>query len=289
MNERPERVVDVHLHYMPGTVEEDEILRNMDAAGVEAAVVLAVPDHERYRIKRLTGTNERVAELVRRHPKRFVGAVYINPLDNLEAQTTLRRYRDLGFPMAKAWPAHGFSPDDPRVYPVWDTLNELKMGILFHMGGTLGTLPEGPLATVRRSAFNVKHGHPSMLDQPARFFPDVPFVVGHAAFPWTLEALLLACVHPNVHIEFSCPLGFEAYNLVQRLDPCRHMRGGFPFSKVLFGSDSAGRPGEGENPPWAGLPAWTRLAQEPPLQGHAEDFFHANARRLLRTVGWNPA
>jgi len=264
----------MHVHYMPEATSDADILQSMDKAGVEACVMLAVPDHERYSLKKFTGTNKKVAELVKAHPDRIIGAVYIDPRNNMEAQTTIRHYRDLGFPMAKAWPPHGFSIDDPSVYPVWEVLNELKMGILFHMGGSLGVLKQGPLSVIRSCAFNAKFGRPEYLDQPARFFPDVQFVIGHAAYPWTLEALVLSYMHDNVYLDFSSRFGREGYNMIKTLKP-EH---GINWQKQMFGSDSAGDPGPA-------LDYWLAQAETEPLKENANSFFYDNAVSFLKKIG----
>ncbi|MBT7161317.1 MAG: amidohydrolase family protein [Victivallales bacterium] len=270
------KIIDFHAHYLPETLGRDEILLRMDAAGIEKSVMLACPDHPRYADSGLTGTNERIVELVGSHPDRFVGGVYIDPRNGMEAQTRARRYRDLGFPLAKMWPAHGFSPDDPAIYPVWEVLNELRMGVLFH-SGPLGSghnkKPPTPLPVIRSAGFNSKFGQPVLIDQPARFFPDIQFIIAHAAYPWTLEALEESYLHRNIHIDFSCPLGFEGINLMERLQPGR-----IAWDRVLFGTDSAGGGYEKDTK------RWLEIAQRPFLAPHAAAFFHDNAAALLKLL-----
>jgi len=267
------KFIDFHIHYMPNFVSGDEILRKMDVAGIEKSVVLAIPDHPRYSGMGHTGTNEEVEQLVRLHPDRLVGGVYIDPRATMNAQTTARKYRDKGFPLVKIWPGHGFYMDDPQIYPVWETVNELEMGVLFHSGLLGARSKELPLDVIRSASFNSKYGQPIYLDQPARLFPDIQFIIAHSAYPWTLEALELARTHPNVFIDFSCPSGFEGYNLIRRIQP-----GHVPWHKFLWGSDSAGG-GYAE-----ATEQWLELAETSPLKEHAEDFFHNNAEALLGKI-----
>jgi len=277
-----DRRIDFHVHYLPGAVGEEEVLRNMDAAGIEVAVVLAVPDTDRYRMLNLTGTNEEVAKLVEAHPDRFVGGVYVDPRSVTEAQATVKRYRNKGFPIVKVWPAHGFSPDDEVIYPVWQTVNDLKMGVLLHMGASLGTrYGRLPHEVIRGAGFNARYGQPVYLDQPARFFPDAQFIMAHSAYPWTLEALVMARMHHNVHVDFSASPGFDGYNLVNVIAP-----EGIPWEKFLYASDSAGRPRAQERMPWCDLETWVQLAESSPLREHRDAFFFDNARALLERIGW---
>ncbi len=269
------KIIDCHVHYLPEALNAPEILKAMDKAGVEKAFMLATPNHSRYVDCGLSGDNEKVAELVKAHPDRFVGGVYIDPRNVMEAQTTARKYRDMGFPVIKMWPAHGFLPDDPMIYPVWEVVNELKMAVLFH-SGILGCghnrKPPMELSTIRSAAFNSKFGQPIYLDQPARFFPDIQFIIAHCAYPWTLEALDVSFMHKNVYIDFSCPLGYEGYNLIDRLKPSR-----IAWDRMLFGSDTAGN---AEND----IERWKKLMDEPLFKDHKEAFFYDNAKSLLDKI-----
>ncbi len=70
--------IDFHIHYLPNLVPEEMILSEMDKHEVEKSVVLATPDHPRYTMLNLTGTNEESWNLVSRHPGRLVMAAYID-------------------------------------------------------------------------------------------------------------------------------------------------------------------------------------------------------------------
>ena len=129
-----------------------------------------------------------------------------------------------------------------------------------------------PLEVIRNVSFNSKYGQPVYLDQPAGIFPDIQFIMAHAAYPWTLEALSLATAHPNVYIDFSCPSGFEGYNLIRKIQPTQ-----IPWNKFLWGSDSSGNGGYMYE-------KWLSLAKKLPLKQHAEDFFYNNAKTLLGKI-----
>ncbi|MFA6929114.1 MAG: amidohydrolase family protein [Lentisphaeria bacterium] len=264
--------IDFHIHYLPNLVPEEKILEDMDKYGVEKSVVMATPDHPRYTLLNLTGTNEESWKLVCRHPKRFIMAAYIEPRNVMEAQTQIDRYYDKGVRFVKMWPGHGFSPDDPMIYPVWEKLNDLKMGVILHMG-MLGVRPQLGAKVNRMAGMNAKFGQPVLLDQPARMFPDVTFIIAHTAYPWTLEALDMSFMFENIYIDFSCGLGYEAYNLIDRLHPGR-----LPWERFLFASDTGGNAG-----PF--VERWSELMKEPFFAPHAEDFFYNNGRKLLERLG----
>lgn len=244
------------------------MLAEMARLHIEKSVVLATPDHPRYTDCKLTGNNRKVEKLVSSHPDRFIGALYIEPRNVMEAQTAIRRYYDKGFRLVKIWPGHGYSPDDPMIYPVWDVLHELKMGVILH-SGSLGNRENMPLKHIRSSGFNAKFGQPFLLDQPARFFPDLTFIIAHAGYPWTLEALEMSFMFKNIYLDFSCQLGLAAYDLIGHLRPDR-----LAWERILFGSDTAGVAS-------ACVEQWTRRMAKPFFKPHKEDFFYNNARNLL--------
>jgi predicted TIM-barrel fold metal-dependent hydrolase len=114
-----------------------------------------------------------------------------------------------------------------------------------------------------------KFGQPFLLDQPGRYFSDIRFIIAHGGYPWTLEALEMAFMFEHIYIDFSCALGLEAYNLINRLRPGR-----IPWKKFLFGSDTAGSPKRYVEP-------WMEMMKEPFFADHAEEFFYENAARLI--------
>ena len=262
------KIIDAHIHYCQQTVPGKSIIANMDACNVEKSIVLATPDHPRYTLAGLTGNNAEVSKVCREFPDRLIPALYVEPRNIMEAQTAIRRFYDQGGRFLKMWPGHGFSPDDPMIYPVWEVVNELKMAVIFH-SGSLGISPHLPLDVRRSDGFNAKFGRPFLLDQPGRYFSDIRFIIAHGGYPWTLEALEMAHMFKHIYIDFSCGLGLEAYNLINRLRPGR-----IPWKKFLFGSDTAGSPKEY-------IETWMEMMQEPFFADHAEGFFYENAARLI--------
>ncbi len=267
------KIIDTHFHYLPLHVDKNTVMENMDKEGIEVIFALPCPDHVRYSLKGLTGTNEVVAEFAAEFPDRVVCGVYVDPRNVMEAQTTVLRAYDRGARVVKMWPAHGFSPDDPQIYPVWEVINKLKMAVVFH-SGILGRLRSGELEIIRSAGFNSKFGQPILCEQPARFFPDINFIFAHTAYPWTLEVFDLSWAFENVYVDFSCPLAVEGYNLLQKIAPKRVC-----FDRFLYATDTAGDFSRE-------LDTWRKLADTEPLKAHAENFFYNNAYKLLEKIRW---
>ena len=266
-------IIDFHTHYhIDGA---NDIIREMDKAGIEKSMVLAVPDHPRYRGIGSDGTNEKCLKYVAQHSDRLVMAAYIEPRNVMEAQTQIENFYQQGIRFFKMWPGHGYSPDDPVTFPVWEKLNEIKAQIIFHTG-MLGT---GRLCSPeinRLAGFNAKYGQPILFDVPARLFRDVTIIMAHTAYPWTLEAFEMARMFDNVYLDLSCTMGFDAWNLIDKLRPFR-----VPWHKLLFGTDSSGD----ENGALNYVNRWKELMSGEFFAPHAEEFFCGNAVKLLKKAG----
>jgi predicted TIM-barrel fold metal-dependent hydrolase len=265
------RKIDFHTHLVVDYVSEEEFIRTMDDNEIERAVVLAVPDHPRYSGH---GNNETVLKFYCQYPDRIIPGIYIDPRTVLDAQDKIKRARDLGVTLVKAWPAHGFRPDDPKLYPVWELMHQLQMAIVFH-SGTLGGASTTELAMARSCRWNSSYGHPMYIDEPARLFPNLTFIYAHTAYPYTLAMMDLSYAFKNVYVDFSCPVGFEGFNVLHKLRPAR-----LEFSRMLFGSDTAGGQQMAES-----CQRWEKLIQGELFEQYQDQFMYKSAKALLDRIG----
>ena len=265
------RKIDFHTHLVPNYVSEEDFIRTMDENEMEQAVVLAVPAHPRYSGY---GNNETVLDFYRQYPERIVPGLYIDPRTILDAQDKIKRARDRGISLLKAWPAHGFRPDDPKLYPVWELMHQLGMAIVFH-SGTLGGASSTELAMARACRWNSSYGHPMYIDEPARLFPNLTFIYAHAAYPYTLAMMDISYAFKNVYVDFSCPVGFEGFNVIDKIRPSR-----LEYSRMLFGTDTAGGQQMEEY-----CQRGEQLAEGEGFAAQQENFMYRNAKALLERIG----
>jgi uncharacterized protein len=210
-------------------VELDEMLRRMDAAGIERAFLIAAkcgpvaPDrtgpsacyHVPYAI---------VARAVARYPERFHALAGIDPTEGMTGVRALERaVRDDGFIGAHLYP-HWFelAPDHARYYPFYAKCVELGVPIQMQVGQSMIYDPSYP----RRSV-----GRPITLDAVACDFPELVLVGIHVGIPWTDEMIAMAWKHPNVYI--GCDAHSPKYwpaSFVQYLNT-------YGQDKVIFGTD----------------------------------------------------
>ncbi|MHB8654872.1 MAG: amidohydrolase family protein [Terriglobia bacterium] len=162
----------------------------MDVAGIERAVLLPI-DCRRAR-KDSVSSNEQVAELCGLS-ERFIGFASVDPIKKGAARELENAVKKLGLRGLKLDPAlQNFRPDDRKVFPVYEAASALGIPLVIHTG--MSWAPETPL----------ERGHPLLLEEPIRRFPNLSFVLAHWSWPWVWEATALTLKYPNVYLDTSC-------------------------------------------------------------------------------------
>jgi len=205
-------------------VTDEEMLRLMDAAGIERAFLIATKCGR----LGLPGSwhlpYELVADAVRRHPKRFYGLAGLDPTEGMEGVRALERaVKELGFIGAHYYP-HWFElpPDHARWYPFYAKCVELDIPVQLQVGQSLIYTPEQRLRSV---------GRPITLDPVACDFPELKLIGIHVGIPWTDEMIAMAWKHPKVYI--GCDAHSPKYwpaSFIQYLNT-------YGQDKVIFGTD----------------------------------------------------
>jgi predicted TIM-barrel fold metal-dependent hydrolase len=187
----------------------EELLRQMDAAGVERAVVTMDPH-----------APEAVRDLVRAFPGKFIASTVVDPmggmatlrlLDSLVAKHGLRLARVVPFLV-------GRPPNDKVYYPVYAKCIELDLPISVNTGIPGPAMPAEPQ-------------RPLYLDEVCLFYPELKVVMAHGADPWWGEAIRLLLKYPNLYLMTSA---YAPKYLPAELIHFMNTRGAH---KVLFASD----------------------------------------------------
>ncbi len=241
-------VTDCHLHVnplwemradarallgpLPG--DADRFLRDpslllayLDRAGVDRAVLVnyVAPEVIGYTER----TNDFVAEYVRAHRRRLIGAGGIRIPFTVDPEREVARLVDeLGLRAVKLHPPHqrfypnayGDDSQDPlrRLYAA---LERRRVPVIFHTG-----------TSIFPGARN-KYGAPMFVEDVAIDFPKLPIVLAHAGRPlWTDEAEFLHRRFPNVWLELSGIPPARILNYLPRLEQ--------RSERVVFGTDWPG-------------------------------------------------
>lgn len=170
----------------------DRLVAEMDDAGIERAFLVAA-DFSQVAKCRLTPPE--LAELhdrvVRRHPGRLGVFWGVDPRAGKEGVEFFERcVREYGFSGMKLYPLNGYSPSDRRLYPYFELCAQHGLPVLSHTGPGWAQL-------------DFTYGVPLLIDQAARDFPQVNFVLGHGGVTHVEEASYLCEHRPNVYLDIS--------------------------------------------------------------------------------------
>jgi uncharacterized protein len=241
--------------------EEADVVAEFAAAGVEA--VLVALD-----LETTTGTppctNEYVKGMQRRHPDRIIHAwAAVDPFKGeIAIQQAKHAITGLGMLGFHFHPIMGhFAVNDRRLYPLFETINDLKAPVMIDVGTTgMGAGMPGGLGA------KIRHAHPSCIDELAADFPDLKIIAAHPGWPWVDEMTAVALHKGNVFWEMSgwAPKYFPAQ---LKVDIRARLQ-----DKVMFGSDYPSIPYDRL------LREWRELGYSDAVM---EKIFHANAERIL--------
>ncbi len=196
----------------------EDSIKDMDDAGVEKSVVVAVDAETtfRYRV-----SNDLVASVVKQFPDRLIGFASVDPNKGAPAADELAHaVLDLGLKGLKILPhLVKMSTDDERMYPLYETARDLGIPVLFHMG------------TQFHAGTKLKYGHPLPIDEVAVDFPNLKLVIAHFGFPWFYETIAVVQRNPNVYFNIA---GWAPRHIPPEI--IRYTKGPLK-TKALYGSD----------------------------------------------------
>jgi len=229
-----------------------DLLAEMDAAGVTVGVVVArsVPN--------VRVTNEQVADVVNADPSRLVGVGLVDPqqlgIDAAIAEVR-RAVTVLGCRAINVDPGFLERPikaDDPLMYPIYQTCQEL---------GVPAFIMSGPTSP------NLSDTEPRSIARVAKAFPKLSIVACHGCYPFVQEMIAVALMHPNV---FVSP---DMYTFMPGGQLYIEAANGFMKDQLLFGSAYPFKPMK------QGVDDFLRLGLRPDV---VDNVMYRNASKLLK-------
>lgn len=203
----------------------DELVAEMAQAGISRAVLL-IADFT-YALKDCVLTIEesfnKHREVLARHPGKFEVFGGVDPRWGKDGLALFERsLTEFGFRGFKMYPPCGFSPSDPALFPFYELCAYHRVPVLLHIG------PTSP-------ALSFTTCNPFLLDEAARLFPTVNFILAHGSVSFTEECAMMCKFRPNVYLDIS------AYqNTVTRERMAETVKKTFSQGlnhKVIFGTD----------------------------------------------------
>jgi predicted TIM-barrel fold metal-dependent hydrolase len=208
-------------------ISGDMIVKDMDAAGIDKSVLLAID----WGLARHLGDlrlsveeiNKVYADAVKNHPRRLTAFAGIDPRRKDAARLVEGCLKELGMKGIKFHTAAGFYPNDKACYPVYEKALEYGVPVLLHTGEVLKPL-------------YFKYCQPIYVQEVAMDFPDLPIILAHTGGCWYPEAVAICANATNVYLDLSVwqarllrPLNF--YKAL------RTLLDSVSWQRVLFGSD----------------------------------------------------
>jgi predicted TIM-barrel fold metal-dependent hydrolase len=205
----------------------DMIVKDMDAAGIDKSVLLAID----WGLARYLGDlklsvekiNKTYADAVQKHPQRLIAFAGIDPRRDKAAELVGKFLREWDMKVIKFHTAAGFYPNDRVCYPIYEKALQYGVPVLLHTGEVLKPL-------------YFKYCQPIYVQEVAMDFPDLPIILAHTGGCWYPEAVAICNNSTNVYLDLSVwqprllrPLAF--YRAL------RTLLDSVPWQRVLFGSD----------------------------------------------------
>lgn len=163
-------------------------IRQLDVASIDKAVLSTLDCTTAHGAAVVP--NDAMARLVEGND-RLIGFASVDPSDSSAPAALSHAVKELGLRGLNLDPAlQQFEVGDERTaFPVYEMANSLGIPVTFQMG-----MNWAPLA---RTA----DARPIDLEAVAATFPDLPIVVAHCGWPFTMEALSLAIKYKNVYLD----------------------------------------------------------------------------------------
>lgn len=255
----------------------DGLVAEMADAGIVKSILL-IADFT-YALKDCVLTIEesfhKHREVLARHPGRFEVFGGVDPRWGKDGLALFERsLTEFGFRGLKLYPPCGFSPSDRTLFPYYELCAHYHVPVLLHIG------PTSPLLDFTFSS-------PFLLDEAARLFPSVNFILAHGAVSFVEECTMMCRFRPNVYLDIS---GFEA---TLGYDPSAGAIKAITSvglnHKVLFGTDFPVFRLQGEQKSFVE----TLMAEDGPLSDLNERekllIFNRNTQRLIERAVAVPA
>ncbi|MBN2590984.1 MAG: amidohydrolase family protein [Sedimentisphaerales bacterium] len=210
-------IVDCHTHIENITGENvaNEHLTAVET--VDACIVLATSDGPSNEV------NKKLSEYVTKYNEKMVGFSVIRPdedkisTSSLESATLKLGLKGLVL-YCSDW---GIHPTNSRNMRLYESALELALPVFFHNAGV----------DIKQNAV-LDYAQPYLLDEVAREFPSLKFVIGNMGAPFIEQTLIMVAKHQNVYADLTIkPKNiWQTYNTVIAAYEYNVM------DKLLFGS-----------------------------------------------------
>jgi len=170
---------DCHIH-VRSDFDPANVLADMDRLGIDRIVAMGQGANT---LAEQRVSNDALAKACSTDPKRLLGFARVDPrIDGITDE--IKRCREaLDLPGIKMLPDH-WAPCDDLMFPVYETIEAMRMPIIFHSGILWG------------NADSSRFCRPALYESVVHF-PKLKIALAHIGWPWVDECI--AVVHRFVH------------------------------------------------------------------------------------------
>lgn len=186
------KLMDMYLSHLQDH-DCSELLAQMDEAGIDQAILL-LPDYSfalrdsELDIEQMFFEHNKILQA---NPDRFMVFAGVDPRWGQEGIDLFEKgVVEYGFKGLKIYPPCGYSASDKSLYPFYEICRKHRLPVLLHVGGT------SPVLSLSISS-------PLTVDDAAKDFPDVNFILAHGSVAFTEECIMLCSSRPNVYLDIS--------------------------------------------------------------------------------------
>ena len=203
----------------------DALVAEMADAGVSKSILLIADFTYALRdcVLTIEESFQKHRDVLARHQGKFEVFGGVDPRWGKDGLALFERsLTEFGFRGLKIYPPCGYSPSDPALFPFYELCAHHRVPVLLHIGPTSPSL-----------SFNTSY--PFLLDEAARRFPAVNFIMAHGSVSFTEECAMMCRYRPNVYLDISAyqsTLTCEGMALAVRKTVSQGIN-----HKVIFGTD----------------------------------------------------
>lgn len=176
--------------------EGTDLLAHMDRNGIDKVINMVVDwglawgNESEWNVWEV---NRHACSFKDKYPGRYYCSVGVDPRRYNAVEVLEKVVKEWGAICIKIMPANGVAPDDHVCYPLYEACRALRIPVVIHTG-------TGDLASF------VSESHPYHVQNPAKDFPDVQFVIAHCGGGldglWR-EVLMMIQFIPNIAVDLA--------------------------------------------------------------------------------------